>query len=70
MISVKCIEERARRRCVQRSFNSSLQSKVVPEGKNLVNLGISFEVKNQSNCLKWREEPEKKFFEFKAKNQF
>ena len=70
VIGVKCIEERVRRHCVQRSFNSSQPTRMGPEGKSVLNLGISFEVQNQSNCLKWQEEPGSKFYEFKAKKHF
>ena len=70
VISVKCIEERVRRHCVQRSLNSSQPSRLVPEAKHFLNLGISFGVKNQTNCLKWEDEPGVKFFEFKVKKPF
>ena len=70
VISVKCIEERVRRHCVERSFISSQPSRLVPAAKHIFNLGISFEVKNQTNCLKWHDEPGSKFFEFKVKKHF
>ena len=68
VISVKCIEERAKGHCLERSSNTSQAT--APNRRTIFNLGISLEVENPSNCLRWQEDPGSKFYEFKTRKHF